>query len=183
MGAAAFGKREAPSSTAAAILGSLLPDSTIFFMVAWQGWIVGRTGAQIFGVDYYSPLWQEAFAVSNSLPVYLLIAVAGYRLKRHWLLAFGAAAMLHILADVPLHVDDGHPPFWPFSDWIFESQYSYWDVRHGARYIAPAEFLLSLLLAAWAWRRFSHWLMRATIALLLASEAYFSLGGFWIYGN
>lgn len=183
MGAAIAGKRDNPGTVIGAIGGSTLPDATIIFMVFWQSWVHGRTESQIFGQDYYSPFWQEVFAVSNSVPVFLAITALGLLFGRDWLIALGVAALLHVLTDIPLHVDDGHPPFWPFSGWIFESPFSYWDSRYGAYWIAPLEFLLSLALAIWLWFRFRHYLMRAGIVLLIATEALFALGGTWLYGS
>lgn len=182
MGAALCGHRDRPAVTASAVGGSLLPDAAIIGMVAWQGWVVGRTGEQIFREDYYDPFWQEVFAIFNSLPLYLAVAVAGWLLGRSWLMALGMVALIHVLTDMPLHVDDGHPPFWPFLDWIYESPWSYWDVNHGARIIAPLEVALSAVLAAYLWFRLPHPLMRIAVAATLAAEALFALGGEWIYG-
>ena len=158
IGAAVLGRRDAPARNVAAILGTLTPDFAMFVMVAWQGWVLGRTGQQIFREDYYSPFWQEIFAVCNSLVVFAVLAMAGAALRRPWLLVFALAAILHVLIDIPLHVDDGHPPFWPLSDWIYRSPYSYWDVRHGAAFIAPAEFVLASVAAVWLLVRHRSWL-------------------------
>lgn len=182
MGAAIYARRDRHAVTASAVGGSLLPDAAIFGMVAWQGWVVGRSGQQIFGEDYYDPFWQEVFAVFNSVPLYLAVALAGWLLGRRWLLALGMVALIHVLTDVPLHVDDGHPPFWPFSNWIFESPWSYWDVRYGARIIAPLEVALSAVLAVILWFRLPHRLARVAIVATLAVEALFALGGEWLYG-
>ena len=182
LGAAVLGRRNAPGRNIAAVLGSLAPDVMMFVMVAWQGWVMGRSSRQIFGEDYYSPFWQEVFAVCNSLVVLGAIAAIGALARRPWLLIFGLAAVLHVLCDIPLHVDDGHPPFWPFSDWIYESRWSYWDRQHGGGTLAPAEFVLSCLLAVWLWRRHRGWLVRAGVLLLLASEGLFTVGSSLLYG-
>lgn len=182
IGTAVLGQRDAPVRNASAVLGTLTPDIAMFVMVAWQGWVLGRTGQQIFREDYYSPFWQEVFAVSNSLVVFGVLIAAGAVLRRPWLLVFGIAAILHVLIDIPLHVDDGHPPFWPISDWIYQSPYSYWDVRHGAAFIAPAEFVLASVAAVWLLFRHRNWLSRIAIVLLLASEALFTLKAEWLYG-
>jgi hypothetical protein len=38
--------------------------------------------------------------------------------------------VLHVAADLPLHREDAHGHFYPFSDWHFESPISYWDPAH-----------------------------------------------------
>lgn len=182
LGAAVLGRRNDRARTVSAVLGSFIPDFSMFAMVAWQGWVLGRTGSQIFREDYFSPFWQEVFAVSNSLVVFAVIAVLGAWVRRPWLLVFGLAAVLHILCDIPLHVDDGHPPFWPFSDWIYRSPYSYWDIRHGAGIIAPAELALSTALAVWLLLRHKNWRAWIGIVLLWATEAMLTLRGDWLYG-
>ncbi len=182
IGAALLGRRNMPVRNAAAVAGSLFPDLSMFVMVAWQGWVVGRTGQQIFREDYYSPFWQEVFAISNSLVLFAVLAAVGAWLRRPWLLVFALAALLHVLSDVPLHVDDGHPPFWPFSDWIFESPWSYWDKRYGAGVVAPVEFALASAAAVWLFLRHRNWWLRVGILALLATEALFALGGEWLYG-
>ncbi len=182
LGAAVLGRRNSPARNIAAVLGSLAPDLMMFVMVAWQGWVLGRTRSQIFREDYFSPFWQEVFAVSNSLLVFAAVATAGAWVRRPWLLVFGLAGLLHVLFDIPLHVNDGHPPFWPVSDWIFRSPYSYWDDRHGAGIIAPAEFVLSAALAVWLLLRHRNWLAGIGIVLLLVAEAVFTLKAEWFYG-
>ncbi len=183
LGVAVCGTPGSKSRNTAALVGSVLPDATIVGMVAWQGWVIGRTGPQIFGIDYFTPFWQEVFAVSNSLPLFFLCAVLGLLFRRSWIVAFAAAAILHVFADLPLHADDGHPPFWPFSEWIFASPYSYWDVRYGGGYLAPAEFVLTVAMAVWMFGRYRDWLPRIAVGICLAVEGLFALGGSLMYGG
>ena len=182
MGVAACGLPGGKARNAAALAGALVPDVTIIAMVAWQGWVVGRTGGQIFGTDYFTAFWQEIFAVSNSVPLFLACATLGLLARLRWAVAFGIAAILHVLTDIPLHAGDGHPPFWPFSDWIYVSSFSYWDVRHGAHILAPAEFVLCLMLAIWLWVKFRGLPARLLIALGVFVEAAFVFGAEMIYG-
>ena len=182
MGVAACGRPGGKARNVGALAGAFVPDATIIAMVAWQGWVVGRTGGQIFGIDYFTAFWQEIFAVSNSVPLFAACAALGVVARRHGAVAFGIAGILHVLTDIPLHAGDGHPPFWPFSDWIYASPFSYWDVRHGAHILAPAEFILCLVLAVWLWTRFRELPARLAIALGVLVEAAFVFGGDVIYG-
>ncbi len=172
-----------PARNAATISGALLPDATIIAMVAWQGWVVGRSGAQIFGIDYFSPFWQEVFAVSNSVPVFLACGFFGVLTRRRWLVAFAVSAVLHVLTDIPLHAGDGHPPWWPFSDWVYFSPFSYWDVRYGARVVAPLEFLIVAVVAGWLWTKYRSTKVRVGIAGCVVVEAFFVFAGGIIYGD
>ena len=182
MGLAACGRPGMKSRNAAAFVGAFLPDATIIAMVLWQGWVVGRTDQQIFGTDYFTDFWQEIFAVSNSIPIFLACAAFGLLTRHRWAAAFAGAAILHVLTDIPLHAGDGHPPFWPFSDWTYMSPFSYWDVRYGAAVLAPAEFLLCAGLLVWLWRTYQSVLARVTIGSCLAIEALFVFAAEAVYG-
>ena len=84
-------------------------------------------------------------------------------------MALTGAALLHLLFDLPLHHDDGRAHFWPLTGWIFESPVSYWDVRHGAAWVAPIEALVGALAAITLWWRRPGWVLSCvTLALLLA---------------
>ena len=48
---------------------------------------------------------------------------------------------LHCLGDLPLHNEDAHAHFFPFSTWHFRSPVSYWDPRHFGLVTASAEAL------------------------------------------
>ncbi|MEM0943437.1 MAG: cobalamin biosynthesis protein CobQ [Pseudomonadota bacterium] len=178
VGWAAFGRRERPRETVAAIAGGLAPDLSLYLLVLWAWAIEGRTARQIFGEDYFSPAWQAVFAVDNSVFVWSALLAAGLAGRIPWFWAFAGAALLHLALDLPLHAGDGRPHFWPISDWVFDSPVSYWDVNHHAAIIAPLETLLALVLAALIARR--HWpqvLPLAFVAILLIPQLMVS--GFW----
>lgn len=127
---------------------------------------------------YFSPFWQQQAALTNSIPVYVLMALLGFLGLRYYhhleiaaraLLLLSLAALAHCVADLPLHVDDGHPHFWPFSDWVFVSPVSYWDSNHYAQYWHPIEMIMALICAAVLWRRFAAWSVRFAIVVLALS--------------
>jgi len=168
----------------ATLLGALLPDFSLFFMFG-QAKLRGISDDVIWGEMYFSSFWQEIGAITNSLPVYAFIAAVGLLLGGriastgierssapmlgNAMLALGLAALLHCLTDLPLHVDDGHAHFWPFSHWIYSSPVSYWDSNHYAHYWQPIELLLALLCILTIWRRFtSIWVRIATIVGLMS---------------
>ena len=174
---------------AAALLGSFLPDASLYAM-----WLVGKASGVadqvLFSDWYYRDSWQRAGAVSNSLPMLAaLLAVAWWQGGRFGRRALDAplfaslvvtvamAALIHVATDFPLHHDDGRPHFWPFSDWIFRSPVSYWDPEHHGNLWAPVEIVLALVLAFLLWRRFGSRVVRAV--LLLAVASYLVVGAYW----
>ena len=176
--AALFAKPGQPKRTAAAVLGGLLPDLSLYFMVAWERFANQRTPQQIFDEDYFDPFWRTVFAIDNSAPLYAVLIGIGLWLKLPWLWALAAAALCHVALDFPLHHDDGRPHLWPFSDWIFESPVSYWDVRHYGGVVGPIETALALVVAIILWRRFPSVLARTAIAA--AAIAQLSTGAIWL---
>jgi len=92
-------------------------------------------------------------------------------------LVFALAAILHVLTDLPLHHDDGHPHFWPLTNWIFRSPVSYWDPAHHGHIWSVVEFLLALTLVVILWRRFD---VRATrFVLFLVALSYIVVSFYW----
>ena len=173
--------------TIAAITGALLPDVSIFVM-----WGIAKSqgvAESIIWSDwYYSSFWQSMGAITNSFPLYLMLAVgawwAGARFSPgggRWvkfILVFASAAILHVVADFPLHHDDGHPHFWPFTQWIFSSPVSYWDPRHYGRIWSWIELLIALLLIAIIWRRFRSRISK--VVLVLVALSYIAATAYWL---
>jgi membrane-bound metal-dependent hydrolase YbcI (DUF457 family) len=201
LGAALLARPGRPLRNVAAIAGGLVPDLSIFVM--WASAKLSGTPETVIWRDmYWRPEWQSAAAVTNSLPLYLALAIAatglGARLKpptqtagaradpfgpgggldwRVAILAFSLAAMVHVATDFPVHVFDGHPAFWPFSDWIFQSPVSYWDRRYYGNYVSLIELALAVGLIAILWRRFSSPAIRGI--LVLAAVSYVAIAHHW----
>ncbi len=161
IGAAAFARPDAKAVNASAVLGSLAPDVSLYVLVFNAIFIQGMSERTVFGEMYFSDEWQRVFAIDNSFFVWLAVLLAGMALRKRWILVFGAAALIHLALDMPLHHDDGRQHFWPFSDWVFSSPVSYWDpTRHGL-IVGSLEALVCIALCALLWRRFSGWPARA----------------------
>jgi len=181
------------------IFGALLPDLSLFIMFGYAQFL-GLPHDVIWGEMYYSPFWQFLGAISNSIPVYLLAAIIAWwglgkmnsancteRVHqtnaktqtdtKNSLTIFllmvcttSLASLTHAITDLPLHHDDGHPHFWPVTNWIYSSPVSYWDDRHYANYWAPIEIVMGLIFIVILWRRYSaFW---AKVLLLLAALGY-----------
>lgn len=184
-----------------ALAGALFPDASIFVM-----WGIAKSQgiaeSVIWGEWYFSARWQLVGAMTNSFPIYMTIAaVAWLAGGRYWIsgsaiaanaaatpirenlrashlaLVFASAAILHVLTDLPLHHDDGHPHFWPLTSWIFRSPVSYWDPAHYGRLWSVTEVVLALILITVLWRRFDN--RAARVLLLLAATSYLIVTGYW----
>ncbi len=169
VGLAAFSRPGDRPVTTSAIVGSLLPDISLYAMAAFALFVQNLPPSVVFGQLYFSPQWQAVFAVDNSVFVYLIVVCLGGFLKSRWLMVLGGAALLHILLDFPLHHDDGRPHFWPATDWVFSSPISYWDRAHYGHIVGGLEALLSLVLSVVLWRRFSSQIARILICLAALS--------------
>ena len=178
-GAAAFSKPERKGSLTAALLGSFAPDFSLYFMVAFSIWWKGIPASTVFREYYYSDEWQSIFAVDNSFVLWGILA--GIALWRRWHLVavFAGAALLHLVFDFPLHTHDARQHFWPITDWMFHSPFSYWDRGASAGIIGPMEALVSTVLAIVLLIRFTDWRIRALVVLLLLAELFSS--GVWSF--
>lgn len=124
--------------------GSWLPDLALFGFYGWAKG-VGLSDTVIWGETYYEPLWQNVFAVGNSIPLACLgWAIAAWR-KWPGGVALFVSMLLHHAEDLPLHHEDAHRHFWPFSAVRFVSPVSYWDPEHFGAYGALLEFSLVLV--------------------------------------
>jgi hypothetical protein len=167
------GHKPSHRRSAAIVFGALLPDLAIMVFYAWQ-LILGRSESQIWTVEYYRPFWQACIDSFNSIPLILLAMLLCWRARRYLLLALFSSMLLHVLGDLPLHHDDAHRHFWPFSDWRFASPVSYWDPAHYGRWASLLEFIAVFAAAAFMFRR--HAVLRPWVTVLTAVYLLY-----WIY--
>ena len=153
-----------------AVLGSLLPDLSLYAMAGVSLFVLNIPPQVVFDELYYSSAWQTVFAIDNSFVLWGAALCLG--LWRGWRLVTVAAAagLLHLVADFLLHAGDGRPQFWPFSTWVFHSPISYWDSNHHALWVAPLSVLTCVVAFVVLWRNgLSAW-GRVAFAALLAAE-------------
>ncbi|MEL6489470.1 MAG: hypothetical protein AAFV85_17445 [Cyanobacteria bacterium J06634_6] len=154
---ALLGQKKKPQWNPLIIWGALIPDLAMF---VFFGWMMANQipGEQIWGVEYFRPFWQDVFDFFNSIPLAIMGIAAALYWKRTGIALLFGSIMLHCLEDLPLHVDDGHRHFWPFSEFRFESPVSYWDFNHYGNIVAPLELLLVLVLSFYVFKRVrSRW--------------------------
>ncbi len=154
IGAAAFAKPGAPWIIAAALLGALFPDLSLYLLAGWHLFVLDTSPQVVFGQLYYSDSWQSIFAVDNSFIIWGALLGVAALLRKPMLIAFAGAGFLHLLCDFPLHNHDARQHFWPITDWVFISPVSYWDSAHYGQAAAMGEMLLSFVLLVVLWRRF-----------------------------
>lgn len=142
---ALLGKTIAPKHNIAIALGSVLPDIPIFLFYVISKYMYGMSEAKIWGQAYFEPGWQNIIATSHSIPVALIGFLICWRLDWKWGAILCVSMVCHCLLDLPVHHDDAHRHFYPFSDYRFNSPVSYWDVNHHARIAAGVEFALVLI--------------------------------------
>jgi hypothetical protein len=152
--ASLFARPDKPALTWVAVAGGLLPDLSLYLLVFWSLGVRGESTDKVFGENYFSADWQRIFSIDNSFFVWALVIAIGLYAKREWVWVLGVACIVHVLADFPLHHDDGRAHFWPVSDWVFQSPVSYWDVNHHAGIVAPLEGLLCILLYVYLFWKF-----------------------------
>jgi len=162
---ALLGRKKKPEWNPLIIWGALIPDLAMFaFYVLLR--LSGIPPSQIWREEYYRPFWQNLFDFFNSIPLAVIGVVVALRFKRTGIAILFGSVILHCLQDLPLHVDDGHRHFWPFSQFRFESAVSYWDPNHYGRIAGSVELVLMVIASIYVFRRVrSRW----TKGLLLVS--------------
>jgi hypothetical protein len=139
---AILGQTIAPKENVAITLGALLPDIPIFIFYAIAKYIYKLPEAQIWTKAYYEPFWQNIIALSHSLPLAAIFAALFYYLDWKPGAIVCVSAILHSLLDFPVHHDDAHRHFFPFSNYRFISPLSYWDPNHYGRIVSLIEMVL-----------------------------------------
>lgn len=100
---------------------------------------------QIWSEAYYQLLWQGIISTFHSIPIALNGLIIAHFLN--WkLIEVGFTSMvLHSLLDLPVHNNDAHRHFFPFSNYRFISPISYWDRKHYGGIMALVEISLVLV--------------------------------------
>jgi len=155
------------------LLGSLVPDAPMVLFYLYEKLIAGTAEKVIWSERYFLPGWQNFFDLFNSIPIALVVVlIARWRKAWGWC-AFGLSVIVHCLGDLPLHHDDGHRHFYPFSSWRFESPISYWDPAHFGQYVALLEISAVVLGCVALVRRYpSKWARGMVAAVATVYAAY-----------
>jgi hypothetical protein len=116
---ALLGTTVAPNANVAIALGVIVPDFPIFVFYFVAKAILQLPERQIGSQAYYQPFWQMGVALFHSIPLAAialsLCIYGGWRLGA----IFFGSAILHSPLDLPVHNDDAHRHFFPFSHYRF----------------------------------------------------------------
>lgn len=171
-------RRHTSKAIFAAWFGGFFPDMSVFIMVGISRILPPANGLwRAPDGLYWQQPWQTFSAISNSIPLYTALIALGILWSRHtkdspdWgrmLALFAGAALLHVILDFPVHTNDAHVHFWPFSDWRFHSPVSYWQHDNYGEVVGVIETVIGVALAAWLIVRFPSWRVRlAAIACVV----------------
>ncbi len=140
-----------PTVPMAIAIGSVLPDVPMFLMYGWAKLICRQPEAQIWRETYWQPGWQTWNHLFHSIPLAAIALVLASWWQAPAIALGSASVLLHCLGDLPVHHDDAHRHFLPFSHYRFISPISYWDPKHHGRTVALVEKLMVLCatLALW----------------------------------
>ena len=139
---ALLGKTIGSKNNIAIAIGAVLPDLPIFVFYFVTKFIYKMPESKIWSQAYYEPGWQNTVALFHSIPLAALGAVIFYYLDSKPGMILCISMVCHSLLDLPVHNDDAHRHFFPFSDYRFISPFSYWDTRHYGKYVAFIEMAL-----------------------------------------
>lgn len=127
----------------AILAGALLPDVPIVILYLQQR-LAGVPEETIWAVHYQKRFWLAVIHGAHSIPLAVLGALLSWLAGSGAGVAFFVSVLLHSCCDLPVHAIDAHRHFLPFSQYRFQSPFSYWDPRFHARYVAAIEVLLVL---------------------------------------
>lgn len=169
-----LGRRSRPEFNLAIALGGILPDIPIFIFFIWATWIEKMPRAEMWSVGYYQPFWQNAIATFHSIPLALIGVGIAYWRKWQTARLICLSMIFHDLLDLPVHNDDAHRHFFPFSNYRFISPISYWDSDHYGDIVAVVEMLLVLASTIYLFR----WVRSPIGKMLMIGVNLFYLIGF-----
>lgn len=142
---ALFSQQEVLQAALPIALGAGLPDAPIFAFYFWTKLVKRQSEHQIWSESYHQPFWQMLIALFHSLPLAFLGLLLSHYFGWEWLRLGFLSMVLHCLLDLPVHNNDAHRHFYPFSNYRFISPLSYWDPNHYGKIVSLVEKLLVVL--------------------------------------
>lgn len=150
------------------LVGGALPDAPIYLFFVYEKLLLRVPEHLIWSRDYFVSPIRPVLDALHSLPLILLALGVALALRNDILKWLSWSLLLHACADFPLHHDDAHRQFFPFSDFRFASPVSYWDPRHHGAWGASFELVVTAVCVAVLFRRHAGAKSRAVWAALWA---------------
>ncbi|MGD8228303.1 MAG: hypothetical protein PVH82_10715 [Desulfobacteraceae bacterium] len=157
--------------------GAIVPDVAIFVFFVWYTLIDPTSQRVMWSELAFLDEWQFVFSLFHSLPLWAFASVGLLLLKMPRGALFCLAALVSAIQDLFVHHDDGHAHFFPFSDYRFESPFSYWDPAHYGWHVSVAELILVLAASVWTFRRLQTRWGKGLLVVSAVSLA--ATQGFW----
>jgi hypothetical protein len=142
---AILAKPQLPQANLIIASGGILPDIPIFLFYFWAKYMARLPEGTIWSKAYYEPFVQNIVALFHSIPLAGIGWLIAYYLGWPSVQILFISTILHSLGDLPVHNDDAHRHFFPFSNYRFISPFSYWDRNHYGSIVSLVEMLLVLL--------------------------------------
>ena len=146
-----FGKQHRKTHSVAIIAGALSADAPMLLFYLWEK-LHGISERVIWDELYHHPTWQTFFNSFHSFPLLALACVAAWRARLSAWAIFFASMFGHSLFDFPVHHNDAHQHFFPFSDYRFISPVSYWDPAHFGLWVSALEVMVMVVGGAYLLR-------------------------------
>ncbi|OUL27689.1 hypothetical protein BV372_25615 [Nostoc sp. T09] len=140
-----FSQQMRNQASHAIFLGAILPDVPIFVFYFLMKFVYRLPSHQIWSEVYYQPFWQAIISTFHSIPLALIGVIIAHVLNWQVIEVGFISMVLHSLLDLPVHNNDAHRHFFPFSDYRFISPISYWDRNHYGGIVAFVEISLVLM--------------------------------------
>ncbi|NET31782.1 MAG: hypothetical protein F6K19_07240 [Cyanothece sp. SIO1E1] len=176
-----LGREKTAKLQIAVVIGAFLPDVPIFFFYFIERVVRNTPEGIIWRETYYQEGWQNFFDLFNSLPLMIFGLLTSLWAKSQIGLFFFISMMLHVLGDLPLHHDDGHRHFFPFSNWRFESPVSYWDPNHYGGIAGSLEILAVIISCILLWRSYTSKVSKLIVGLIVTSYVVYFIYVFWVW--
>lgn len=171
-----LGRNRSAKLITAIAVGGILPDAPMFVFYFVEKVLRGSSEQYIWRQAYYQTHWQNFIDVFNSLPIMAFGFLIALWASSQVSMMLWASMGLHVLGDLPLHHDDGHRHFFPFSNWRFESPISYWDPEHHGGVVTRLEILAVLVSCVFLFHHYKS--LKGRIALGIIGFLY---GAYFVY--
>ena len=155
-----------PGAALSIVVGAILPDMPIFAMYFWAKWVHRQPERVIWTETYYQPLWQNLTHGFHSIPLKMIAIAIAYYLGYWQLTILLVSALAHSFLDFPVHNDDAHRHFYPFSNYRFISPISYWNPKYHGRVVSFIERLLVLSATIYLFPLQDSWVSQSLLIMV-----------------